>query len=133
MLKNVVFVSKSKKFHKNSFVEINSFIVDIWINRFFVVNAFVDIKCFLYDIVNDKFEWHFNILHVFIQFRFLKTVKNDKKSIKKIIRLNINFLNHKNKKICMYIFNETFNSDILLELFWTEKNDVWINAKNKWL
>ena len=120
-----------KKPIKNLVVQINSFVVDILINKFFVVIAFVDIKCFLYNIVNDKFIWHFNILRVFIQFCSLKNIKNDTKSIKKIICLNIDFLNHKNKRICMYILNETLNYNMLLELFWIKKNDVWINAKNK--
>ena len=87
----------------------------------------------MYNIVNDKFVWYFNISCVFIQFYFLKNVRNDTKSIKKIICLNIDFLNHKNKKICMYVFNKTLNYNMLLKLFWTKKNNVWINAKNKWL
>ena len=91
------------------------------------------IECFLYNIINNKFVWHFNISCVFIQFCFLKDVKGDTKSIKKIICLNIDLLNHKNKKICMYIFNKTLNYDMLLKLFWIKKNNVWINAKNKWL
>ena len=53
------------------------------------------------------------------------------KSIKKIIGLNIDFLNHKKKRICMYIFNETLNYDMLLNLFLIQKNNVRINAKNK--
>ena len=86
---------------------------------------------FLYNIANEKLIQHFNISFVFIQFHFLKNIINDMKSIKKIIRLNINFLNHKNKEICMYIFNKTLDYAMLLELFWIKKNDVWINAKNK--
>ena len=90
-------------------------------------------KYFLYDIINNKFVWHFNISHVFIQFHFLKNVRSDTKSIKKIICWNIDFLNHKNKEICMYIFNQTLNYDMLLGLFWIKKKNVWINTKNKWL
>ena len=117
-VKNMSFSYRNKKKPlKNSFIQINSFILDILNNGFFVVIAFVDIKYISYNIVNDKFVWHFNISHVFIQFCFLKNVKNDTKSIKKIICLNIDFLGHKNKKNCMYIFNKMLNYDMLLKLF----------------
>ena len=53
--------------------------------------------------------------------------------LKKIICLNIDLLNHKNKEICMYIFNKTLNYDMLLKLFWFKKNNVRIDVKNKWL
>ena len=44
-----------KKSIKDFVVQINSFIVDISINEFFIIIVFVDTKCFLYDIVNNKF------------------------------------------------------------------------------
>ena len=122
-----------KKPIKISVVQISSFIVDILIIELFTVISFVDIKCFSYNTVNDKFVRYFNIFCVFMQFRLLKNVKIDTKSIKKIICLNINFLNHKSKKVCMYIFNKTLNYDIMLKLFWIQKNNVWINAKNNLL
>ena len=90
----------------------------------YIIIAFVDIKSFLYNIVNDKFVQHFNISCVFIQSCLLKNVIDDMKSIKKIIYLNINFLNQKNKEICMYIFNKTLNYNMLLKRFWIKKT-MW--------
>ena len=67
------FLSQNKKkLIKNLVIQINSFIVDILINGFFVVIVFVDTKCVLYDIVNDKCVKHFDISRVFIQFCFFE-------------------------------------------------------------
>ena len=116
---------------KKSVKQVNSFTVQVLINEVCWSKTLVDTECLSYGVINSKFVERHNISRIAIEPRDLLRVGQSNDQIKKIVRLNIDLDGHKNKRVYMYVLNETLSYDMMLKLLWMQENDVRFEAKSK--